>query len=250
MSQRFINKTVIITGSSSGIGKSMAEHFLNEGANLVLFARRDAELNAIASLASDRVLVVPGDVTRAEDIDRLVALTIERFGSADVVIPNAGIARAVPFADSTEEVIAQQFGVNFTGAAQTVRAFLPHIKSGGSVLFVTTFLTQVGFPGLAIYSASKAALKSLSQTLAAELAPRGIRVNSIAPGPIKTPIWGTVGLAPEQLAAVAQQVTARLMPHDFGAPEDIARTAVFLASDEARNIFGQEIVVDGGYTVG
>ena len=250
MSQKFTNKTAVITGSSSGIGKSTAEHFLAEGANIVIFARRAAELKEIAASAPDRVLAVAGDVTRADDIARLVAETVARFGKVDAVIPNAGIARVVPFVESTEEVIAHQFGVNFIGAAQTVRAFLPHMNTGGSVLFITTFLTQVGFPGLSIYSASKAALKSLAQTLAAELAPRHIRVNSIAPGPIGTPLWGTVGLSPEQLSAVAQQVTARLMPGQFGAPEDIARAAVFLASDDAKNIYGQEIVVDGGYTVG
>lgn len=250
MSQKLANKTAVITGASSGIGKSMAEHFLAEGARIAIFARRTAELNAIAAAAPDRVLAVAGDCTKADDIARLVTETVARFGKVDALIPNAGIARVVPFEDSTEEVIAYQFGVNFIGAAQTARAFLPHINEGGTVLFITTFLTQVGFPGLSVYSASKAALKSLSQTLAAELAPRKIRVNSIAPGPISTPLWGTVGLSPEQLGAVAQQVTARLMPGQFGAPEDIARAAVFLVSDDAKNIFGQEIVVDGGYTVG
>lgn len=250
MSQRLADKTAVITGASSGIGKSMAEHFLAEGAKVAIFARRKAELDAIAATAPDRVLVVAGDVTKGDDIARLVTQTVARFGKVDAVIPNAGIARVVPFEDSNEDTIAFQFGVNFIGAAQTVRAFLPHIRAGGAVLFVTTFLTQVGFPGLSVYSASKAALKSLAQTLAAELAPRGIRVNSIAPGPIGTPLWGTVGLSPEQLSAVAQRVNARLMPGQFGAPEDIARAAVFLASDEAKNIYGQEVVVDGGYTVG
>ncbi|MEW6304793.1 MAG: SDR family oxidoreductase [Verrucomicrobiota bacterium] len=249
MSEKLLNKTAVITGASSGIGFAMAQQFLAEGANVAVFARTEARLKDIAALNPGRVLVVPGDVTCERDLQRLADETAKRFGRIDCVIPNAGIARVVPFAESDPAAIAQQFNVNFVGAAQTVRFCLPHMQEG-TVLFITTFLTQVGFPGLAVYSASKAALKSLAQTLAAELAPRKIRVNSIAPGPIATPIWGTVGLPPEQLQAVARQITSRLLPGQFGNPEDIARTAVFLASDDARNIYGQEIVVDGGYTVG
>lgn len=250
MSKRLTDKIAVITGASSGIGRSIAEHFLAEGASMAVFARNEAQLQELAATAPDRVLVVPGDILLAADRERLAAAVRERFGRVDIVIPNAGIARVAPFTESTEEVIQQQFGVNFVGASETVRLLLPQIAPGGSIVFMTTFLIQVGFPGLAIYSASKAAVKSLAQTLAVELAPRKIRVNSIAPGPISTPIWGTVGLSPEQLQAVAGQVTQRLLPGQFGAPEDIARTAVFLASDDAKNIYGQEIVVDGGYTVG
>lgn len=250
MKGKLTDKTAVITGASSGIGKSIAEHFLAEGARVVVFARSGDKLREIAATAPERVLVVAGDVTVPADLQRLADEAVQRFGKVDVVIPNAGIARVVPFAESGAAVVQHQFGVNFAGAAETVRLLLPHINEGGAILFITTFLTQVGFPGLSIYSASKAALKSLSQTLAAELAPRKIRVNSIAPGPIATPLWGTVGLTPDQLQAVAQQVTSRLMTGQFGAPEDIARAAVFLASNEARNIYGQEVVVDGGYTIG
>lgn len=168
----------------------------------------------------------------------------------DILVPNAGIARVVSFADSTADAFSEQFSVNFFAAAETARLFMPHIRKGGSIQFITTFLTQVGFPGLAIYSASKAALKSLSQTLGAELAPQGIRVNSIAPGPTATPLWSKVGLPDDVLGAVAEKINARLMQGKFGEPDDIAEMSVFLASDGARNIYGQEIVVDGGYTIG
>ncbi|MBI3329286.1 MAG: SDR family oxidoreductase, partial [Nitrospinae bacterium] len=236
--------------ASSGIGQSIAAHYLAEGAKVIIFSRNAAKLEAVAAESPANVLVVAGDVTRSEDIHRLVDAAVERFSKVDIVVPNAGIAKVAPFADCTEEVINYQFGVNFMGAAQTVRAFLPYINEGGVILFITTFLTQVGFPGLSVYNASKAALKSLAQTLAAELAPRKIRVNSIAPGPIATPLWPAIGLPHEQLQAVAAQVTARLMPGHFGAPEDIAKAAVVLASDDVKNIYGQEIVVDGGYTIG
>lgn len=244
------NKVAVITGASSGIGRAIAEQYLAEGASVVLFARNAGPMNDIAAIAPDRTLVVTGDVTEPDDITRMVTATIERFGAIDIVVPNAGIARAVPFAQSTRQVLHEQFAVNVLGAAETVRQCLPHIRTGGAVVFITTFLTQVGFPGLSAYSASKAAVKSLSQTLAAELAPQGIRVNAIAPGPIATPIWGSIGLPEDVLQQVASQVTARLLPGKFGDPLDIAEAAVFLASDRAKNIYGQEIVVDGGYTTG
>lgn len=250
MQNRLEGKVAVVTGASSGIGKSIVEHYVAEGAKVVAFARNSVALAELVAASSGKVVAVAGDVTQQADLERLVAETVKAFGGVDIVVPNAGIARVVAFEHSTAEACNTQFAVNLFGAVETVRLFLPHIRKGGSVQFITTFLTQVGFPGLSIYSASKAALKSFSQTLAAELAPKGIRVNSIAPGPIGTPLWGTVGLPPEVLAVVAKNVTARLLPGAFGEPADIAQMSVFLATDAAKNIHGQEIVIDGGYTVG
>lgn len=250
MQKRLEGKVAVVTGASSGIGRSIVEHFVADGANVVAFARNLTVLDELAAAYPGKVLAVAGDVTKAEDLQRLVAETIRVHGGVDIVIPNAGIARVVSFEDSTADACNTQFSVNLFGAIETVRLLLPHIRKGGSVQFITTFLTQVGLPGLSIYSASKAALKSFSQTLAAELAPKGIRVNSIAPGPIGTPLWGTVGLPPDVLNAVAANLTTRLMPGKFGEPDDIAEMSVFLASDAAKNIYGQEIVIDGGYTIG
>lgn len=248
--KRLEGKIAVVTGASNGIGRSIVERYVAEGAKVVAFGRNSERLDSLKSAHPDQVTTVQGDVTCQEDLQRLLKTAVDTHGAIDILVPNAGIARVVSFADSTADAFATQFSVNLFGAAETARLFVPHIRKGGSIQFITTFLTQVGFPGLAIYSASKAALKSLSQTLAAELAPKGIRVNSIAPGPIATSLWGTVGLPPDTLNAVAEKINARLMQGTFGQPEDIAETSVFLASDAAKNIYGQEIVVDGGYTVG
>lgn len=243
-------KVAVITGASTGIGRVTAERFLDAGYRLVVMSRSEQGLLDLKSKSPENVSIVVGDVTKAADLDRLVSSAIQKHDEVDVVIPNAGAAKVVPFEDSDPAAIAEQFNLNFVAATETVRKFLPHINANGSVLFITTFLTTVGFPGLAIYNSSKAALKSFAQTLAVELAPKGIRVNSIAPGPIATPLWSKVGLSDDVLAAVAKSVNARLMTGAFGEPIDIAETALFLASPGAKNIYGQEVVVDGGYTIG
>jgi NAD(P)-dependent dehydrogenase (short-subunit alcohol dehydrogenase family) len=242
-------KVAVVTGAGSGIGKAIVERYVAEGARVFAVARHLEPLTLLEQAHPENVVAIAADVTQEQALRTLVARVGERVNAVDILVPNAGIARVVPFEESSRAAFDEQFSVNLFGAAETARLFLPYLRRGSSIQFITTFLTQVGFPGLAIYSASKAALKSLAQTLAAELGPRGVRVNAIAPGPIATPLWGTVGLPPDTLGAVAEKINARLMNGAFGKPEDIAETSVFLASDAAGNIFGQEIVVDGGYTI-
>ncbi len=236
MAERLLNKVAVITGAGGGIGRAIAEQFLGEGAKVVLFGRRDETLEEIAQTAPARALSVVGDVTVAGDLAQLVGAMRRRFGEIDVLLPCAGVARALALEACTEQAVAEQFAVNVIGALQTVRFCLPLLGEGATVLFLTAHLPQINLPGLSIHNAGKAALTSLTQSLAVELAPRGIRVNSIAPGPIDTPLWADADLP----ADVLHELSKRL-----GRPEDVAETAVFLASEAAQNISGQEFVVSG-----
>ncbi|WP_296712281.1 SDR family oxidoreductase [Rhodoblastus sp.] len=249
MTNSMEGKVAVVTGASSGIGWSISQRLIESGAKIVAFARNEVKLAELARNFPGKVTPVTGDVTRKEDLERLVDTVRENFGKIDAVIPNAGIARVRPFDASGSDDINEQFSVNFVGAFETVRHLTTYIQPGGAVVFITTFLTKAAIPGLSVYSASKAALSCLTRSLAAELAPE-IRVNAVAPGPIATRIWGTVGLDPETLDAVGKQVSSRLFPGAFGKPEDIAGAVAFLCSDSAANIFGHELMVDGGYTCG
>jgi len=250
MAEKLLNKVAVITGAGSGIGRAIAECFLAEGAKVVLFSRNSLPLEEVAAEAPARALVVGGDVTRRDDLMRLRTEAVKRFGHVDILVPNAGLARSVAFAETSLETVEEQFAVNFQGALWTAHEFLPHMAANSSILFITACSTQLGLPGFGVYNASKAALQALARTLAVELAPRSIRVNCIAPGPTTTPLWEKVGLPKKALKEMTSQIKQRLIAGKFGRPEDIAETALFLASDNAQNIHGQEVVVDGGYTIG
>ena len=152
MARKLEGKVAVVTGASSGIGKSIVEKYVEEGARVVAFARNLDALKALEASYPGQVKAVAGDVTNPEDLKRLVDEAVRAHGGVDIVVPNAGIARVVSFEDSTAEAFNTQFSVNLFGAAETARLFVPHIRKGGSIQFITTFLTQVGFPGLAIYS--------------------------------------------------------------------------------------------------
>ena len=250
MAERLLNKVAVVTGGGSGIGRAIALRFLGEGAKVVVFARTRADLEDVAAGAPARTLAVDGDVSNIADLRRLVAATTRRFGGVDVLVPAAGIARAVLLAECTADALDEQFRVNFTGALETVRVFLPHLNEGAAVLFITACSKPAVVPGLGVHSASKAALARAAQSLAVELAPRKIRVNSIAPGPVATPFWEKLGLPADVLKSVRSRAEARLLAGELCRPDDVAQAAVFLASDAAGNIIGQEIVVDGGYAIG
>ncbi len=240
------NKVAVVTGGSSGIGLATAQRFIADGAEVVITGRNQEALDAAVAELGDRATGIQGDVANLKDLDRLYAQVKERFGRVDVLFANAGIAPFVPFKAVTEEHFDDLFNINVRGLFFTVQKALPLLAEGASVVLNATVLAQIGLPNTSVYSASKAAVRSLGRTLAAELSPRGIRVNVVSPGLIETPLVGKLGLSEDEVAALAGQIVQQTPLARPGRPEEIAATVAFLASDDASYFTGAEFVADGG----
>lgn len=240
------NKVAVITGANSGIGLATAKLFLNEGAKVVLSGRRQSALEeASKSLQGDFITVV-ADVSKPEDNINLIKKSTDKFGNIDILFLNAGIAPPTPTTDITETHYDEIFDINVKGPILAVKEALPHINDGGTIMFTNSVVHQKGFDGLSVYSASKGALRAYSRVLTSEVKSRGIRVNSIAPGPIDTPIYGKMGLPQDVVEQMGQGFAEQVPLGRFGTSEEVANTALFLASDDASFINGIEIEVDGG----
>ena len=236
------NKVAVITGANSGIGLATAKLFIENGAKVVLSGRRQEALDEATKDLQGDFITVLADVTKPQDNINLIKKSIEKYGAIDVLYLNAGVSIATPTNEVTEAHIDMLFNTNVKGPILTVKEALPHINDGGSILFTNSVVHHRGFDGLSTYSASKGALRAYSRVLASEVRSRGIRVNSIAPGPIDTSIWGKMGMSNDDIDGIASQIPLGR----FGNAEEIAHTALFLASDDATFINGVELKVDGG----
>src|SRR5258708_4944927 len=241
-------KVAIVTGGSSGIGLATARRFVDEGAFVYITGRRQAELDRAASLIGRNVTTVQGDVSNLGDLDRLCAKVASEKGKIDILFAGAGIVDPQPLAETTAESFDKVFGINARGLAFTVKKALPLLKDGGAIIVTSSIATGKGIPGFTAYSAAKAAVRSFVRTWTAELKDRRIRVNAISPGPIDTPIFEQQAPTKEG-ADQARAAFAAAVPFGrLGRPEEIAATALFLASDEASFIAGVDLPVDGGMT--
>ena len=218
------DKVAVVTGGSSGIGLATAQRFIADGAQVVITGRDQEALDAAVAGLGDRATGIRGDVANLKDLDRLFTQVQEHFGRVAVLFANAGIAPFLPSEAVTEEHFDSLFNVNVRGLFFTVQKALPLLQEGASVTLDASVVAQSGLPNTSIYSATKAAVRSLGRTLAAELSPRGIRVNVVSPGLIETPFWGKVGLRQDEVDAFGEQVVQQTPLGRPGKPEEIAAT--------------------------
>jgi NAD(P)-dependent dehydrogenase (short-subunit alcohol dehydrogenase family) len=239
-------KTALVTGGTSGIGLAAAQRFAAEGAYVFITGRRQAQLDeAVASIGSG-VTGIRGDITVSADLNRVFEAITARGRGLDVLFANAGGGEFGPLGDLTPEHVAATFNRNVGGTVFTVQKALPVLNAGASIVLTGSTSASNGTPAFSVYAASKAAIRSFGRTWAAELADRGIRVNTLVPGTTETP--GLVGLAPDAAAAEAmlKGMAASIPLGRVARPEEIANAALFLASDQSSFMTGGEIFVDGG----
>ncbi|AEF54429.1 glucose 1-dehydrogenase [Marinomonas posidonica] len=240
-------KTALITGGNSGIGFATAQKFQALGAQVVITGR-DAEAldKASSELGVQSILA---DQAKMDDLNRLAVQAEVLLGKLDILFINAGITVFAPVEQTEEAIFDKMMNINFKGAFFTLQKLLPLLNDGASVIQLSSINAYTGMPNTAVYAASKAAMNAVTRTAATELAPRRIRINSVNPGPVNTPIFGKLGMSNEVLNELSTRMQNRIPLKRFGEAEDIANLVAFLASDEASFITGSEYNIDGGTNI-
>ena len=249
---RLIGKVALITGASSGIGRATAILFAREGASVVVGARRQKELESLVAeivSAGGKAVALAGDVRSEAFMQGLVNLAVERYAKLDIAFNNAGTLGAMgPSAQITREAWAETLETNLTSAFLGAKYQAPAMLKGakGSIIFTSTFVGHTfGFPGVAAYAASKSGLIGLTQSLASEYGPQGIRVNAILPGAVDTPMYRVMNTTPESEAFITNLHALKRIAQ----PEELARAVLYLASDDSAFVTGTATLVDGGASI-
>jgi len=246
--KRLEGKVAVITGGTSGIGLATAQRFVDEGAYVFITGRRQSELDVAVNQIGKNVTGVQGDVSNLADLDRLYATVKEQKGRIDILFANAGVGELVPLGEISEAHFDKIFSVNVKGLLFTVQKALPLFQDGGggSIILTASVGGSKGNPASSVYGASKAAVRSFARTWTVDLRQRKIRVNAISPGPLDTTIFSIAVQTEEESKQVKASLVASVPMGRMGSPDEIAKAATFLASDDSSFITGIELFVDGG----
>src|SRR5580698_9200655 len=243
---RFTGKTALVTGGNSGIGFTTAKLLIAEGARVVITGRDRAKLDGAVAELGENALGIAVDLDDPAAIDSMFKQIQEAYGSLDVVFANAGISGPTPLGGTTAAQFEAILRTNLTGVFLTVQSALPLMKAGGAIVLNGSVMRELGSPGSAAYSASKAGVTGMAKVFATELVARGIRVNTVIPGGTRTPIWTRGARSGATIEATEDALAPRIPMGRLSEPEEVANAVLFLASDAASGITAAEIVVDGG----
>ncbi|MFY0569458.1 SDR family NAD(P)-dependent oxidoreductase [Archangium lansingense] len=246
MSNRLQDKVAVITGGTTGIGLATARRFVAEGAHVFITGRRQAELDVALKELGPRVTGVQGDVSRPADLDRLYERVRREHDHIDILFANAGGGEFAPLGAISEEHFARTFDINVKGTVFTVQKALLLLRDGGSIIVTGSTAATKGSPAFSVYGATKAALRSFTRNWMLDLKDRRIRVNTLSPGPIRTPGLHGLGKTEDESRAILDSLAASVPMGRLGDPDEVARAAVFLASDDSSFVNGTELFVDGG----
>ncbi len=238
------NKTAVITGGNSGIGYAAAKQLKEQGANVIITGRRKEAIEKAALELG--VTAITADQSNVSDIEKLAAQVKADYGSVDILFVNAGIAGLGTIEQTTEELFDSIMNINLRGAFFTLSKFIPILKDGASVVFLSSNTASMPGPGSSVYSASKTALNSIMRSAALELAPRKIRVNSVSPGPTETEVMKKVGLDETTVKGIMDVVVEKVPLKQMGRAEDVAKMVAYLSSETAVFMTGADVIMDGG----
>lgn len=243
---RLTGKTALITGGNSGIGLATARLFIAEGARVVITGRDQQKLDAVAADLGLNVVAIQADATDRMAMANAVATAVSQLGPLDILFANAGVAAQTPITEDSVDQFEQVLKINLTGVFISIMAAVPHLNDGASIIMTGSIIATTGLPGYAAYAASKAGIRSMASVLASELSPRRIRVNIVSPGPIRTPIWDSTAPTAEAFDAFERNVSLGIPLARLGEADEVARTVLFLASDDSTYVQAADIHVDGG----